>query len=256
MRSASSSAPGARFLTQPSIDGVSLSTAALPAGWRDRLVKLQNANTAANGGTPRFTGWCLEPHDLCVAKLVALRGRDANFLASLLAAGATSPPERHRRRNRRILMFMRSPVALVLGLALAAVAATACGSDEDPVPHPQVTASGSMVRLVNEADADLVLYVSNQSFEDGDVGLKLTVDGVTVVDGEFHVEGQHSWIRFPLDLLPGRHSLSAESDTGATLTESFEVPGNEPRYAVVNYWTEDDTPELTWTFQREPVGFA
>jgi len=74
-----------------SIDRVSLSTAALPAGWRDRLVKVQNDNTAAIGGTPRFTGWRLEPHDLCVAKLVALREKDANFVASLLAAGLVDP---------------------------------------------------------------------------------------------------------------------------------------------------------------------
>lgn len=51
---------------------------------------------------------------------------------------------------------------------------------------------------------------------------KLDVDGVTVVDGEFHiVEGQHNWIRFPLSLSPGSHTLTAESDTGATLKESF-----------------------------------
>ena len=39
-----------------SIDGVDLDTAALPEGWRDRLVKVQNANTAAPTGEPRFTG--------------------------------------------------------------------------------------------------------------------------------------------------------------------------------------------------------
>ena len=33
-----------------SIDGVDLSTSALPTGWRGRLVKVQNANTAAPGG--------------------------------------------------------------------------------------------------------------------------------------------------------------------------------------------------------------
>jgi hypothetical protein len=117
-----------------------------------------------------------------------------------------------------------------------------------------VTASDSEVRLVGPDEADLVLYVSNQSFEDEDVRIKLDVDGVTVVDGEFRVEGQHNWIRFPLSLSPGSHT--AESDTGATLKESFQVPGNEARYAVVNYWAEDDSPELTWLFQREPVGFA
>lgn len=35
-----------------SIDGVDLTTAALPEGWRDRLVKVQNANTAAPSGHP------------------------------------------------------------------------------------------------------------------------------------------------------------------------------------------------------------
>lgn len=70
-----------------SIDGVDLSTAILPEGWRDRLVKVQNANTAAPAGEPRFTGWCLDKEDLCVAKLCALREKDRNFVAALLDAG-------------------------------------------------------------------------------------------------------------------------------------------------------------------------
>ena len=41
-----------------SIDGVHLETAVLPDGWRDRLVRVQNANTAAPEGQPRFTGLC------------------------------------------------------------------------------------------------------------------------------------------------------------------------------------------------------
>jgi hypothetical protein len=51
------------------IDGVDLETSALPEGWRDRLVRVQNANTAGPGGGPQFTGWCLDKEDLCVAKL-------------------------------------------------------------------------------------------------------------------------------------------------------------------------------------------
>ncbi|WP_129657106.1 DUF6036 family nucleotidyltransferase [Rothia halotolerans] len=70
-----------------SIDGVDLGTSALPSGWRDRLVKVQNANTAAPSGEPPFTGWCLERHDLCVAKLCAFREKDRNFVMALLNAG-------------------------------------------------------------------------------------------------------------------------------------------------------------------------
>lgn len=68
-----------------SIDGVDLDTAVLPEGWRDRLVKVQNANTAAPAGSPRFTGWCLDKEDLCVAKLIAFREKDLNFVGALLA---------------------------------------------------------------------------------------------------------------------------------------------------------------------------
>jgi hypothetical protein len=38
-------------------------TSALPDGWRDRLVKVQNANTAAPIGEPQFMGWCLDKED-------------------------------------------------------------------------------------------------------------------------------------------------------------------------------------------------
>lgn len=58
-----------------SIDGVDLTTSALPTGWRDRLVIVQNANTAAPGGEPQYTGWCLDKEDLCVAKLCAFRNK-------------------------------------------------------------------------------------------------------------------------------------------------------------------------------------
>ena len=69
-----------------SIDGVDLDTAVLPEGWRDRLVKVQNANTAPPSGAPQFTGWCLDKEDLCVAKLCAFREKDQNFVAALLDA--------------------------------------------------------------------------------------------------------------------------------------------------------------------------
>lgn len=74
-----------------SIDGVDLTTSALPDGWRSRLVKVQNANTAAPSGTPQFTGWCLDKEDLCVAKLCAFREKDQNFVAALVQAGLVAP---------------------------------------------------------------------------------------------------------------------------------------------------------------------
>jgi hypothetical protein len=58
-----------------SIDGVDLTTSALPDGWRARLVKVQNENTAGPGGQPQYIGWCLDKENLCVAQNCAHSGR-------------------------------------------------------------------------------------------------------------------------------------------------------------------------------------
>ncbi len=83
-----------------SIDGVDLATSALPEGWRDRLVKVQNPNTAAPSGEPEFIGWCLDKHDLCVAKLCAFREKDRNFVGALLDAGLVDAGELGHRITR------------------------------------------------------------------------------------------------------------------------------------------------------------
>jgi hypothetical protein len=58
---------------------------------------VQNANTAAPTGEPRFTGWCLDKEDLCVAKLIAFREKDLNFVGSLLEDGLVDAEEVTRR---------------------------------------------------------------------------------------------------------------------------------------------------------------
>jgi hypothetical protein len=58
--------------------GVSPETAVLPAKWRDRLVRVVNANT---GGV---IGWCLSPADLAISKLIAGREKDIHFVDALV----------------------------------------------------------------------------------------------------------------------------------------------------------------------------
>jgi hypothetical protein len=60
--------------------GVSESTAILPAGWRDRLVRFE---TPATGGV---VAWCLEAHDLWISKAIANREKDVDFCRALLAS--------------------------------------------------------------------------------------------------------------------------------------------------------------------------
>lgn len=60
--------------------GVGPETAVLPRGWRDRLHRVETPNTG--GGV----GLCLDPADLAVAKLVAGREKDRDFVAALIDA--------------------------------------------------------------------------------------------------------------------------------------------------------------------------
>jgi hypothetical protein len=66
--------------------GVEEGTATLPSGWQERLVPVRNANTRG------ATGWCLEPHDLLIAKYVAGRAKDLQFSRAAAAAGLVERP--------------------------------------------------------------------------------------------------------------------------------------------------------------------
>ncbi|MGI6797958.1 DUF6036 family nucleotidyltransferase [Gordonia sihwensis] len=73
------------------LDGADLTTSVLPSHWRSRLVAVRNAST--NG----HTGWCLEPHDLGIAKLIAHREKDTAFVAALIEHRLLDPKLLRRR---------------------------------------------------------------------------------------------------------------------------------------------------------------
>ncbi len=62
-------------------EGVVSSTAVLPGGWRERLVRFETPATAG------VVAWCLEVHDLWLSKAVAGRPKDLEFCAALKRAG-------------------------------------------------------------------------------------------------------------------------------------------------------------------------
>lgn len=66
------------------VDGISIETSVLPDGWIDRLIPEVDPSTEA-------TGWCLDPHDLAVAKLIAGRPKDYDFVDILVAQRLVDP---------------------------------------------------------------------------------------------------------------------------------------------------------------------
>ncbi len=151
-----------------------------------------------------------------------------------------------------------------LALALIAVTATvgegACSAEGDD------NYDGGTIEVVLDetSSSEVMLHVSNQSFEDSDVAIDVTLDGESIIDRTFDVGDQHNWIPFLIRLAPGGHTLEAASSTGAIYSASFEVADSAVRYAALNYWYyppsdngSGSTPRsFTFTIQDDPIGFA
>lgn len=86
--------------------GVDETTAVLPDGWRERLVRIENENTRG------AIGWCLDPHDLAVSKLIAGREKDLSFVASLLSHQLAAAEVIHERLGRTSLDHARRELTL------------------------------------------------------------------------------------------------------------------------------------------------
>ena len=67
------------------VQGVNVTTAVLPNGWEARTVQV--APDGPNGSLAR----CLDPHDLCAAKLVRGDRKDMEFVDALVGAGLIIP---------------------------------------------------------------------------------------------------------------------------------------------------------------------
>lgn len=65
--------------------GVGPETAKPPSGWQERLVRVEVRARPSSQRNP--IAWCLEPHDLVLAKCVAGRDRDWEFARDALLAG-------------------------------------------------------------------------------------------------------------------------------------------------------------------------
>ena len=68
-------------------DPVDVTTGRFPAGWQGRLVEVLIDDPRRGR---RYVARCAEPHDLCVAKLVADRPKDHAFIAALLKEGTVA----------------------------------------------------------------------------------------------------------------------------------------------------------------------
>lgn len=66
------------------VDGITTNTPKAPPDWMDRLVRYESPST--NG----VVAWCIDPHDLWIAKAIAHRDKDTEFCRALAEYGTIS----------------------------------------------------------------------------------------------------------------------------------------------------------------------
>jgi hypothetical protein len=98
--------------------GVGPETAYAPSGWEERLVRVEVPARPTSRRRP--VAYCLEPHDLVLAKCAANRERDWDFARVALAAGIVEGDELIRRAERlpldaERLEVVRTTLAGVVG---------------------------------------------------------------------------------------------------------------------------------------------
>lgn len=98
--------------------GVGPETAKAPAGWQRRLVEVR-VPTRAGTDAGLVTGWCMEAHDLVLAKCAAGRVRDWEFAEEAIRHRLVEAAELRRRAT--LLPLPRAHVEHVRALLDAAI---------------------------------------------------------------------------------------------------------------------------------------
>ncbi len=118
----------------------------------------------------------------------------------------------------------------------------------------------TFLNVLTEPNANVILYVSNQSFDEPLTNILVLIDGRTVVQDEFEVKNQHYWKVYSIHLSPGEHSLYAIAANGtAEINRSFKVSGNH--WAALSFWRSKNNTDnsklkgLTFDIYDSPIGF-
>ena len=109
---------------------------------------------------------------------------------------------------------------------------------------------------------NLILYVSNQSFDITPIDITVYIDGQKALKDDFEVGSQHTWVPYGFSLAAGKHTIKAVSKKGdAILEKEFEVKGKH--WATLAYWYypklrggAGPTPKsFSFSIEDKPIGF-
>lgn len=108
--------------------------------------------------------------------------------------------------------------------------------------------SNSTLEESTDANGNFTLYVSNQSFVLDRVDIHVEIDGRLVVNRNFRVDTQHTFVPFKILLERGVHHIHIWSTKGgAELSTDFQL--EEEDTAVITYWYKPGVSEKSFHFE-------
>lgn len=94
-----------------------------------------------------------------------------------------------------------------------------------------------------EDEANLVLLITNQSFETPKIKLEGIIDDGIVFNGKYKVKDQHEVTNYYVKLPAGKHTLKVASED-ANLEDEFEIKEEDKLWIAVSYWSFEDKESI------------
>ncbi len=109
--------------------------------------------------------------------------------------------------------------------------------------------------LNDKADtSDVVVIVSNQSFDFPKIKISGNINGVSVFDDEFLVGNQHEYSYYFINADTGEYSFSINTED-ITLNKKIEINEDGPLWMYITYWnSRNENEHIDVLVQNEPVG--
>ena len=104
-------------------------------------------------------------------------------------------------------------------------------------------------------DTNLTLYVSNQSFDNRLVNIKVSIDDNLRIDQDFDVGDQHEFYPFYFNLEQGNHVIQVDTKD-ASYQKEFTI--EDELWIAATYWYDQDdteTPMIIVDVSNAPIGF-
>lgn len=120
----------------------------------------------------------------------------------------------------------------------------------EPVPDGNLyTAGDGQYSEEMEKNANIVVMVSNQSFDVPHVKMSGTVDELHVFNDEYSVGDQHQYAYYYVYASPGEHEFKVLAN-GISIKETVTITEDEPLWICFSYWNAENEDEKISVFTQ------